>query len=276
MHILGSGAVGPGKADWQILTGFHLKIIGIVLMVFDHIYQMFYMFGAPDWFTWLGRPVATIFLFLCAEGYHYTRSKAGYMLSLFVGFQSMNVISTLLTLRMRLDDVALINNIFGTLLVSVFYMILADMLKQAVSDKKLGASLLVLSYMLLPFVVGILALTMTDLPVWLRVAVLRYIPNPIAVEGGFTLVLLGVLFHLFRKARMIQVMIVLAVSALSLFLADGVQWIMALAVIPILLYNGKRGPGGMCGKYFFYVFYPAHIYLLYVIAWLWSNQSALP
>jgi hypothetical protein len=32
-----------------------------------------------------------------------------------------------------------------------------------------------------------------------------------------------------------------------------------------MLYNGKRGSGS---KYFFYIFYPAHIYLLYLIAWL--------
>jgi hypothetical protein len=271
MQELESSAIGQSKNDWQILTGFHLKVIGIVLMVFDHIYQMFYIFGAPEWFTWLGRPVAAIFLFLCAEGYHYTRSKAKYMLLLFIGFQSMNVVSTLLTFEMRLDDVALINNIFGTLLMAVLYMILSDKLRQAVSEKKAGAVLLVLSYMLLPFVIGILPFSIESMPVWLKIAVLRFAPNPIVAEGGSMLVFLGVLFHLFRNSRIIQVMIVLATSALS-FSYDNVQWLMALAVIPILLYNGKRGAGGRVGKYFFYVFYPAHIYLLYVIAWLWSNR----
>jgi hypothetical protein len=40
---------------------------------------------------------------------------------------------------------------------------------------------------------------------------------------------------------------------------------MLFAAIPILMYNGKRGKGS---KYFFYVFYPAHIYILYAVAWM--------
>ena len=35
-----------------------------------------------------------------------------------------------------------------------------------------------------------------------------------------------------------------------------------LALIPIYLYNGKKGKSG---KYFFYLFYPIHLLLLYVI-----------
>ena len=36
-----------------------------------------------------------------------------------------------------------------------------------------------------------------------------------------------------------------------------------LAAVPVALYNGKRG---MKMKYFFYVFYPLHLFLLYVVS----------
>ncbi|WP_244856961.1 TraX family protein [Oceanobacillus sp. J11TS1] len=42
----------------------------------------------------------------------------------------------------------------------------------------------------------------------------------------------------------------------------GYQWFMIAALPLILLYNGKKGIGL---KYFFYIFYPAHIIILYFI-----------
>ncbi|HCT95370.1 TraX family protein [Vagococcus sp.] len=45
------------------LSGFDLKIIGIIFMVLDHSYDAFVSFGAPLWMTLLGRTVAPIFYF---------------------------------------------------------------------------------------------------------------------------------------------------------------------------------------------------------------------
>lgn len=41
------------------------------------------------------------------------------------------------------------------------------------------------------------------------------------------------------------------------------QWLMVLALPLMLLYNGKKGPGA---KWLFYVFYPLHIWLLFLLA----------
>ncbi|HIW89665.1 MAG TPA: hypothetical protein H9869_07355 [Candidatus Ligilactobacillus excrementipullorum] len=48
---------------------FDLKIIGIVLMVVDHVHEMFAPVGAPTWLDWFGRPVATIFFFTSVIGF---------------------------------------------------------------------------------------------------------------------------------------------------------------------------------------------------------------
>lgn len=40
------------------MTGFQIKMLGIVLMVLDHVHQMFAPLGIPEWFTMLGRAVA--------------------------------------------------------------------------------------------------------------------------------------------------------------------------------------------------------------------------
>lgn len=65
--------------------------------------------------------------------------------------------------------------------------------------------------------------------------------------------------YLFRKRRAVSMSagcVVLTIMSLSEIPAF-------LAVLPSALYNGKRG---LKMKYFFYAFYPAHLFLLYVIA----------
>lgn len=46
-----------------------------------------------------------------------------------------------------------------------------------------------------------------------------------------------------------------------------IKYYALIALLPLLLYNEKRGRFKL--KYFFYIFYPAHLILLYLIQFLW-------
>ena len=94
------------------------------------------------------------------------------------------------------------------------------------------------------------------------------IPNILVVEGGYIMVYLGLLFYIFRRHRIAQ-MVILALVSLFVYLTDpmSVQWMMVFAIIPMYFYNGEKGRGM---KLFFYIFYPVHIYLLYILASLLS------
>ncbi len=52
----------------------NLKILAILLMFLDHIYEMFGAFGAPMWLTMLGRIVFPLFMFLAADSFYYTHN----------------------------------------------------------------------------------------------------------------------------------------------------------------------------------------------------------
>jgi hypothetical protein len=252
---------------WQILSGYAIKIIGIVLMTMDHLHQMFIAQGAPAWLEWFGRPVATMFIFLCAEGFYYTRNRKRYLLQLLAGFFFMSIMNNFLSFAMRMEEIALINNIFSTLFIAAFYMWMIELIKEGVREKKTGLILLAVGGMILPFISGIALFLALSAENRTAVLILFFIPNLVSAEGGFVLIGMGILFYLLRKYRLAQIGVLLLISAVSWYTRENstdFQWLMVAAAIPLLLYNGKRGRGD---KYFFYIFYPAHIYLFYVIAW---------
>lgn len=79
-------------------------------------------------------------------------------------------------------------------------------------------------------------------------------------EYGILLILAA---YWLRKNRMLQI-----VGMLIIKLFDGFDYIGSslIALMLLLLYNGKRG---RCNhKYFFYIFYPAHIAILGLLNWL--------
>lgn len=121
--------------NFKGLTSYQLKILGIILMVFDHIHQMFYMNGVPMWFTGVGRLVAPIFLFLSAEGFYYTKNKKKYMARLWIAYILMAICSIVIQKVMPLDSVVLMNSIFGTIFLGLYYMYFIDVMKLAIKDK---------------------------------------------------------------------------------------------------------------------------------------------
>ncbi len=85
------------------------------------------------------------------------------------------------------------------------------------------------------------------------------------------MVILGLLFYIFRTNRMAQIIVLAVISVIAhLFDPTTVQWMMIFAVIPMYFYNGERGSGN---KNFFYIFYPAHIYLLWILASFFSDKK---
>lgn len=91
----------------------NLKYLAILLMVCDHIHQMFFEFGAPSWLSGLGRLVFPILLFLFADSFHYTRSRKKLMIRLLL----MSIGNIIIGNMFQNGNVVLSNNAFSTFLV---------------------------------------------------------------------------------------------------------------------------------------------------------------
>jgi hypothetical protein len=253
-----------------------LKMIAAVLMVCDHIHQMFESAGAPIWLAWLGRPVMVMFLFVLSESFHYTRSRKKFLTRLLIGSWLMTLSSALLeTFVLPNDNVALMNNAFSTFFVAGLYMWFWDMFLDGVKTRKAGKIIGSILLCLVPVLTSILILGVMNLdisPRWLQrmaMTAIMMLPSLLILEGGPFMVALGVLMYMLRRWRGAQITVLAIFSAILFALSQdpSAQWLMVFAAVPMLVYNGEKGRGV---TYFFYIFYPSHIYFLYIVATLWE------
>lgn len=260
---------------WQILDATTLKLIAAGLMLIDHIHQMFAAAGAPLWMTMLGRPVFPLFLFAAAESFHYTRSKKKYLQRLLVASWAMTLFTLVLQRIVPNENVVLMNNAFSTFFVAGLYMLFWDWFKEGVQKKSPGKIAKAVLCCFIPilcalpiYFVALLSFNQ-HIPastIQLLSAIALLIPNILTVEGGFSLVVLGLVFYIFREHRIIQILCLLLLSFVVGIAGGRIQCLMALAAIGMAMYNGERGKGM---KNFFYLFYPVHLGLLYLIsAWV--------
>lgn len=272
MGTAGMAQLESNRPKWKLLSATTIKLIAVVFMFMDHIHQMFVTAGAPIWLTMVGRLVFPMFLFTAAESFHYTRNKRKYLHRLLFASWGMTAFTFSLGQLIPNENVILMNNAFSTFFIAGLYMMFWDWLLEGIKTRKAAQIIKSILCCFIPILcafplllVGLLS-SNENIPVFvirLLAAVSLLVPNILAVEGGFTLVLLGVLFYIFRKNRILQILVLLILSVLVYIIGDKIQCIMGLAAIPIFMYNGKRGYGM---KNFFYIFYPAHIGVLYIIS----------
>lgn len=220
------------------LTGNQLKLIAAAAMLADHVGLMF--FPQAELFRIIGRLSFPIFAFMIAEGCKYTRNRLRYFGQLFglaLGCQIVYFIA----------DGSMYLSVLFTFSLSVL-MIFA--LQHYKTKRSLFSALL--------FITAVAAV---------------YVLNQIfTIDYGFFGCMLPVFaaaLHRTRFDRHPMNTAMLALGLVLLWLDLGELQLYALTAIPLLLcYSGKRGKAKM--KYFFYIFYPVHLALLYLLSVFFS------
>lgn len=257
------------------MTSFVLKTIALVFMFADHLGE-FLPDVIPIGFRWLGRLSAPIFIFCVTESLIYTRNRKRYILRLYAGSVIMALGNTILNLIFPNAEVPLLNNIFATLvLISLIVCLLeedSNRLIKLLIFSALQLAVIFISYMIVTTVQASQNLSNT---VTFCYAIGGIFPNILFCDGSFLWIIMGILMYKLKgkKKAFIGMYIAFSLGQILLTIPYGIgkdillytnyQWMMIAALPIILCYNGQRGKQI---KQFFYIFYPVHIWLLFIVA----------
>ena len=264
------------------LSGFQLKYIALIAMVFDHIhYFCDYTGKIPIWFAMIGRLAAPLFLFSVIEGFIHTRNRKKYFLKIYVLAILMGLIQfgfyNFLHPLVRPDGFFPKN-----MMLSSFAILLVALQGIAwIQEKKYLKGIPTLLFpLMLPWLMLLLYLSGQDKPIFtLFINLLNYtvLPTHTSIsDGGTWLLLTGIAMYLCHKNLKKEVLAFVTVSLVWVLMGivlsrpsfqdlmfRYIEWMEIFAAPLMLCYNGQRGKGS---KYLFYVFYPTHIYLLYALS----------
>lgn len=267
-----------------------LKLIALALMTVDHIGE--FIPNMPLWLRYIGRLSACIFFFCAVEGYTHTGSKRNYLLRLYL----MNLLMTGIdiALPMLLGQKGVIpNNVFLEIFTMLFLVHLWDTYAED-KQKRILFPLLFIGYQIAVYwlMSGLLRYSSNA-----EISIVHAILGCPLYMGANT-IYVGCLIPIFYFCRnnkkrlaacfsgwvlLFCIYTVFAVPALvfnplleflhidtfgfndfgtvcSRAFRTDFQWMMLFSLPLLLAYNGKRGKGP---KYFFYVYYPVHIAILY-------------
>lgn len=224
------------------MSGFTLKIIAMISMLFDHTGYLVFNNISP--LNYIGRLAFPIFAFEIGQGFIHTKNLKKYFLRLFT-FALISQIPFQLFLKILKSGFSL--NIFFTLFLGLLSLYTYNLCKK----NKFMA------------VINILCISL--------------IATLLNVDYGWYGIVVIFIFYIFQDKKMLQsISFILAtlINYLIKITTNGfyIEYIYlfiftCLSLFFINFYNGKKGKNV---KFIFYLFYPLHLLLIYIIWFLKS------
>jgi hypothetical protein len=224
------------------INGFVLKMIAIITMLIDHTAAVLIPDNTQLYVNCriIGRLAFPIFSFLLVEGYLHTKNIRKYFLRLGI-FAMISEIPFDLAFSENSSSYLYHQNIFFTLLIGLGVIYVIGIIDLKYVNNKV-----------IRFFADILVIFAGCV-----------IADMLATDYGKWGILIISAFYIFRRNKILLLAAIFLVNYASPYLW---QVYAAVSMLFIWFYNGKRGPQG--NKYFFYAFYPTHIFVLYLISLL--------
>lgn len=237
---------------FKILSNNTLKIIACVSMVFDHLGV--YLFHDAMWLRAIGRVAFPIFAFCLAEGCFYTKDRVKHLLVITIFGIIMQIVTYLVANVMYLS-------IFISFAIAIFLIYLFDDMTKAIEEKKKGLIILSASV----FTVLVIGLNFVAHYTQLFDAAYGYY----GIMAPVVLYIAKKYLHDTKWCVACEVLLLAIMFVARTLIVHMPIVLFSFISLPlILMYNGKRGKWNL--KYAFYLFYPLHIVIIYLIAILIS------
>ena len=220
------------------MTSFILKIIAVITMLFDH--AGYILFSKFSFMNYIGRLSFPIFAFLITKGYKYTKNLRKYFARLLI-FAIVSQIPYMLFINTFSNSFSL--NILFTLALGLLGITLYDKIEY----KPLGI---------------------------LLVTLLSLIAQFLHFDYGWFGIAIIFIFYIFKEKKLLMNLFFCIVVFINYFYnyltTLRIEYIFIIlfcffSLIPINLYNEKKGKNI---KYFLYVFYPLHLIVLYLFSFI--------
>lgn len=241
----------------KILNSNQLKLIAIIAMTVDHIaWAMFDGYPTallPLVMHIIGRLTCPIMCYFIAEGYHYTRNINKYTFRLFA-FAFVSHFAYIFASNDFVDFKTFIPFYYGNFLnqTSVMWSLAWGLVMLRIADSKRIKSIY---KVLLVILICIITL-----------------PSDWSCIAALCIMAIGTNRGDFRKQMSWMIFYVALYSLVYFFAIDKAYGILQMGVvlsIPVIaMYNGKRGKNPKINKFmkwFFYIFYPVHLFVIGLI-----------
>lgn len=241
----------------KILNSNQLKLIAIIAMTVDHIaWAMFDGYPSallPLVMHIIGRLTCPIMCYFIAEGYHYTRNINKYTFRLFA-FAFVSHFAYIFASNDFVDFKSFIPFYYGNFLnqTSVMWSLAWGLVMLRIADSKRIKSIY---KVLLVILICIITL-----------------PSDWSCIAALCIMAIGTNRGDFRKQMSWMIFYVALYSLVYFFAIDKTYGILQMGVvlsIPVIaMYNGKRGKNPKINKFmkwFFYIFYPVHLFVIGLI-----------
>lgn len=244
----------------KILNSNELKLVAIIAMTVDHIaWAMFDGYPTaplPIFMHIIGRLTCPIMCYFIAEGYHYTKNINKYTFRLFA-FAFISHFAYIFASNAFVDFKSFIPFYYGDFLnqTSVMWSLAWGLVMLRIADSK---KVKLTCKVLLVILICIITL-----------------PSDWSCIASLCIMAIGTNRDNLKKQMAWMIFYVALYSLVYFFAIDKVYGVLQMGVIlsiPIIaMYNGSRGKNEKINKFmkwFFYIFYPAHLFVIGLINYL--------